>query len=89
MLAGGKHTYTKVARRSRDGGIVRIGIITENVRDCWIFQQPLSQKSKIFDSSPYTGEPLAEYRNSSINRNLKGNIFCLHCCGLFATIQLY
>jgi len=36
MLAGGKHTYTKVARLSRDGGIVRNCIITKNVRDCWV-----------------------------------------------------
>ena len=64
MLAGGKHTYTKVARRSRDGGVARMGIATENVRDYYISHQPLSQKSQIFDSSPYTGEPLVRCKTA-------------------------
>ena len=65
MLASGKHTSAKVSAEQADGGDV--------AEKCYDFAldfgeyeghaaQPLSQKSKIFDSSPYTGEPFRRSR---------------------------
>ena len=68
MLASGKHTSAKVSAEQADGGGV--------AEKCYDFAldfgecegrtaQPLSQKSEIFDSSPYTGEPFRRSRAST------------------------
>ena len=67
MLASGKHTSAKVSAEQADGGDV-----AEECNDFALAfgehahrtAQPLSQKSEIFDSSPYTGEPFGRYRAS-------------------------
>ena len=69
MLASGEHTSTKVSAEQADGGDV--------AEKCYAFAldfgeygrstaQPLSQKSEIFDSSPYTGEPFERSRASTV-----------------------
>ena len=68
MLASGEHTSTKVPAEQADGGDV--------AEECHDFAldfgkyghctaQPLSQKSEIFASSPYTGEPFGRSRASA------------------------
>ena len=68
MLAGGKHTFTKVARRKAG----RRDCCGEKFRFCissgeYVCRtaQSLSQKSKIFDSSLYTREPFGRSRSST------------------------
>ena len=68
MLASGKHTSAKVSAEQADAGDV--------AEKCYDFASdfgeyegrtahPLSQKSKIFDSYPYTGEPFGRSRASA------------------------
>ena len=68
MLASGKHTSTKVARRKagrRDccGKKLRFRIGSGEYVRCTA--QSLSQKSEIFDSSLYTREPFRRSRASA------------------------
>ena len=72
MLASGKHTSAKVSAERRLGGAVA-GKCSEFASDFGEYgrstAQPLSQKSEIFDSSPYTGEPFGRYRASAANKD--------------------
>ena len=70
MLASGKHTSAKVSAEQADGGDVAEECndfalaFCESVRST---AQPLSQKSEIFASSPYTGEPFGRCRAIATN----------------------
>ncbi len=61
MIAGGNHTllsrwHGEAVTEGLCGRILRVRIGLWQNRNI-VPPQPLSQKSEIFDSSPYTGEP--------------------------------
>ena len=70
MLASGKHASAKVSADQADGGDVaeeRYDFALDFGEYEGRTAHPLSQKSKIFDSSPYTGEPFGRSRASTFS----------------------